>query len=105
MILEKTGYGYNDLTLVPQKFTYIKHRKNINPLTKNGNGALPIFGAPMTTIVSENNICDFYANKITPILPRGTFSYKDVNINSEKEQGANQHFADSPPVATTYILI
>lgn len=83
MILEKTGYGYNDLTLVPQEFTYIKHRKNINPLDKNDT--LPIFGAPMTTIVSENNICDFYANKITPILPRGTFSYKDANINNEKD--------------------
>lgn len=83
MILEKTGYGYNDLTLVPQRFTYIKHRKDINPLTKFN--MLPIFAAPMTTIVSESNIGDFYANKITPILPRGTFSYKDPTINKEED--------------------
>lgn len=75
MISHNIGYGYNDVTLVPAQFTEIEHRSDINPYIYEN--ILPIFAAPMTTIVSESNIDVFIKNGIMPIIPRGMFSHKD----------------------------
>ena len=68
MIREKIGYGYNDLTIVPCKISNIRHRKECNPYKLNGN--LPLFTAPMYSVVCKENINIYQQNKINTILPR-----------------------------------
>ena len=68
MIREKIGYGYNDLTIVPCKISKIRHRKECNPYTLNGN--LPLFTAPMYSVVCKEDISIYEQNKINTILPR-----------------------------------
>lgn len=68
MIREKVGYGYNDLTIVPCEISKIRHRKECNPYKLNGN--LPIFTAPMYSVVCKENINIYEQNKINTILPR-----------------------------------
>lgn len=84
MIISKTGYGYNDLTLVPAKLTTIEHRSEINVMVDEKD-KLPIFTAPMTTIVSVDNLQDFITNGITPIVPRGMFSHANNKITEEED--------------------
>lgn len=68
MILNKIGYGYNDITIIPEIMSNINSRSEINPFLEDD--MLPIFASPMSSIVDENNCDDFIKNKITPILPR-----------------------------------
>jgi IMP dehydrogenase/GMP reductase len=69
MIIEnKVGYAYNDVTIVPSTSSSVKSRSDINPFTNNNR--LPIFTAPMSTVVNCENFSMWEDNKITPILPR-----------------------------------
>lgn len=68
MIREKVGYGYNDLTIVPCEISKVRHRKECNPYTLDGN--LPLFTAPMYSVVCKENISIYEQNKINTILPR-----------------------------------
>lgn len=61
-------YGYNDISIVPEKITRVEHRFSVNPFDEDGN--LPIFTAPMDTIVDEKNIYSFINNSIIPVIPR-----------------------------------
>ena len=68
MILEKKGYAYNDLTIIPAKISFVNSRSECNPFINDN--MLPIFTAPMASVVSENNYQTFLDNHITPIIPR-----------------------------------
>ena len=68
MILDKIGYAYNDVTIVPSVKSFIKSRSNVDPFTNDHN--LPIFTAPMSTVVNCENFELWEINKVTPILPR-----------------------------------
>ena len=68
MIIDKKGYSYNDLTIVPEVISTVSSRSECNPFIENKQ--LPIFTAPMASVVNENNLKDFKNNRITPILPR-----------------------------------
>lgn len=81
MILDKQGLSYKDLTIVPAVISDIDHRKECNIFYSNGN--LPIFTAPMMTVVNEHNYRIYEENKINVIIPR-TVQYKD-RINFLKE--------------------
>ena len=74
MILEKTGYSYQDLTIVPATISEINSRKECKPfvsdLNVDHNGMLPIFASPMSTITNEKNIDIWKHNHIMPIIPR-----------------------------------
>ena len=70
----KIGYGYNDLTILPAVISMIRSRSEVNPFTKDGN--LPIFTAPMSSVVNCENFELWKMNGIIPILPR--------NIDFEK---------------------
>lgn len=74
MILEKQGYAYADLTIVPAVISKIKSRKECNIFYEDGN--LPIFAAPMMTVVNEFNYKIYEENHINVIIPR-TVKYKD----------------------------
>lgn len=67
-ILDKTTYTYSDLKIVPDIISYINHRKDIN--VYNENNMLPIFTAPMASVVDTNNFNLFKKEKINVILPR-----------------------------------
>lgn len=73
MILNKIGYSYNDLTIIPTITTSVSSRSQIDPF--DYNGMLPIFTAPMSTVVNIDNFNIWNKNKIYPIIPR--------NISSE----------------------
>ena len=66
-MLEGIKYSYNDIAIVPSVQSSIKHRSECDPYK---NGMLPIFTAPMSTVVNEENFNLFKENKIIPILPR-----------------------------------
>ena len=68
MILEEQGYAYADLTIVPAVISKIKSRKECNIFYEDGN--LPIFAAPMMTVVNEHNYKIYEENKVNVILPR-----------------------------------
>lgn len=77
MILNKTGYGYNDLTIIPSEISEISSRSECNPFV---DGNLPIFASPMSTITNEQNISIWKQNHITPIVPRNI----DLSIRANK---------------------
>jgi IMP dehydrogenase/GMP reductase len=73
MIQNIKGYSYNDLTIVPAEISDVSSRSECNPFTSKK--WLPIFTAPMASVVGVDNLDQFINNGINPILPR--------NINFE----------------------
>lgn len=61
-------YSYNDIMVKPAILSTIEHRAECNPY--NESGMLPLFTAPMDSVVNINNFELFLKNKIIPILPR-----------------------------------
>lgn len=71
MLIKETKYCYNDIAIVPAIQSNIEHRSECNPyIGKFEESPLPIFTAPMSTVVNEQNFKLFEDNNITPILPR-----------------------------------
>lgn len=70
-------YTYKDLTIVPSEISSIRSRKQCVPFDKNGY--LPLFTAPMPTVVDNSNFQLFEDNKIHTILPRT----EDLNVRLE----------------------
>lgn len=70
-------YGLDDYIIIPEVSTDVKSRtkeclpKYANP-QKYGitNDRYPIFAAPMSCVVDENNWKEFVENGITPVIPR-----------------------------------
>lgn len=77
MILEKQGYAYNDLTIVPATISRINSRSEVNPFIY-GN-TLPLFTAPMSTVADTENFNKWEENGITPIMPR------NIDIEERKQ--------------------
>lgn len=73
MLIKEVKYSYNDIAIIPAIQSNTEHRAEGNPYDMDGN--LPIFTAPMSTVVNEENFALFEENKITPILPRN-FSFE-----------------------------
>lgn len=84
MIKEKIGYSYNDLTIIPSIISEVSSRSECNPFVKDN--FLPIFTAPMASVVDENNFGNFIDNGIIPILPRNISI--DKRIYQMKENNA-----------------
>ena len=60
--------NYDDITVVPEIITEISSRKQCNPYDEDGY--LPIFAAPMSSVVSIENARDFNNAKIKAVIPR-----------------------------------
>jgi len=68
LVKNRTFYTYNDVTIMPGIISEIEHRSECEPW--NEDGMLPLFTAPMDTVVSESNFNLFEENHINAILPR-----------------------------------
>lgn len=60
--------SFNDICLIPAVVSEIEHRSECNPHLDNG--MLPLFTAPMSSVINENNWQLFKENKINAIIPR-----------------------------------
>jgi IMP dehydrogenase/GMP reductase len=61
-------FSYNDVSIVPAIISEIEHRSDCSVLTEEGS--LPIFTAPMDTVVGLKNIEEYKKVGIIPIIPR-----------------------------------
>lgn len=68
MLLKEVKYSYSDVSIIPAVKSEIEHRSECNPY--DHNGMLPIFTAPMSSIVDYDNMFTFLDNNVYPILPR-----------------------------------
>ena len=68
LVKDRTFYTYNDVTIMPGIISDIEHRNECNPFDENKH--LPLFTAPMDTVVSSKNFELFEKNGIYAILPR-----------------------------------
>lgn len=67
-ISDTIKYSYNDISIVPAVISDIEHRAECNPY--DDKGMLPLFTAPMDSVVNLENFKTFEEHGITPILPR-----------------------------------
>lgn len=84
MIREFTGYSYNDLTILPACISNISSRSECNTFVNDN--LLPIFTAPMASVVNEDNLTSFIENGIIPIVPR------NIDIEHRKYQMNEQQW-------------
>ena len=71
MIIEKTLYALDDLTIIPEVVSEIRHRGEINPYHfVDEKNYLPIFVSPMECVINKNNFNIYEKNNVIPILPR-----------------------------------
>lgn len=70
LISEKPKFDLSDISIVPSEISSIEHRSECNPFIEDENGWLPLFTAPMSSVINEKNINYFIENRINPILPR-----------------------------------
>ena len=81
MIQEKTFYSLQDISIMPACVTEINHRAECNPY--NDNNKLPIFVAPMSSVIDLNNAKIFAFNKLNVVIPR-TINLEDrLNVCEE----------------------
>lgn len=62
-------YGLNDICLIPAVVSNIQHRSECDCF--NVDNMLPLFTAPMNSVIDQNNYGIFQNNKINTIIPRG----------------------------------
>lgn len=77
MLHNKVLYSYNDVMIEPAVLSEINSRSECNPFK---DGMLPIFTAPMSTVVNEKNYGIFKKNGIIPIMPRNISVEKRYDI-------------------------
>lgn len=65
---EEIKYTYSDVSIVPAPLSYIDTRSKC--ITKDEDGYLPLFAAPMNTVVSTENFHKFEECGIHAVLPR-----------------------------------
>ena len=94
MLKTEKKYTYNDITIIPAPITSVEHRGDCNPYLSDGK--LPIFTAPMSSVVSEENFNIFEENKINAILPRSVDLKirKDYALNGKWAAFSLQEFED-----------
>jgi IMP dehydrogenase/GMP reductase len=68
MLNKEVKYCYDDISIVPAKISSIEHRIDCEPYDEFGR--LPIFTAPMDSVVNAETFEKYWDNGIIPILPR-----------------------------------
>lgn len=75
--------NYDDVSIIPERITTISSRSECNPYDENC--MLPIFAAPMDTVIGEENIYDFIENHINVVIPRTISLDRRIELGSEKD--------------------
>jgi IMP dehydrogenase/GMP reductase len=73
-------FDFDDILIEPCIISNISSRKEIK--IRNENGMLPIFTAPMDTVISNDNVTLYEKNGIMPVLPRTIDIDKDYYSTS-----------------------
>lgn len=63
-------YGLNDICIIPEEVSVVEHRGDIS--IRYSDGKLPLFTAPMTSVVTEKNFQVYANNGINTIIPRSS---------------------------------
>ena len=100
--------SFNDICIVPSILSEIEHRSECFPFTNNGT--LPLFTAPMSSVINEQNWTIFRDNKINTVIPRSVdFEVRKLLMNQtfvavslkEFEELINTYYKDE----TIYICV
>lgn len=107
-----TKYDFNDILIQPADSTTIISRTQVNPFDKHE--FLPIFTAPMDTVIGIDNQFDFKNNKIKVCFPRqnkftaslGSWFFSSISLDSFIEHYLNE-FSNVETSSTfpQYVLI
>ena len=91
MVNKEIKFDFDDLLIMPCGQSKINSRKEVNVF--DDNGMLPLFTAPMDTVVDTENSKIFNENKIYPIIPR-TYDKLMPEDNEWKAMGLKEfeHF-------------
>lgn len=98
MLLTEIKYSYRDVSIIPTKCSEINSRSECNPYV-DGN-KLPIFTAPMDSVINLENYKLFEESGITPIIPRTENIEERLNKSEEGVWAAyslnefERHFVD-----------
>jgi hypothetical protein len=98
---------FNDILIKPAVTTDIMSRSEVNPFDKNG--FLPLFTAPMDTVVDNTNADLFMGHKINICLPRNEKRtqegmFQSYSLKSFNEVYMSNNLGDMPK-ANTCVLI
>lgn len=75
-------YSLKDVSIVPAAVSSIGSRSECNPYTSDG--MLPLFTAPMSSVVSLDNYKLFNESKIHPIIPRNVELKERLDMCSQR---------------------
>lgn len=100
--------SFNDVCLVPAVISDVEHRSECNPYLDNR--MLPLFTAPMSSVINENNWQIFKDNKVNTIIPRSVALHTRsslcmdtfVAVSLSEFEWIIQHYK---PIATIYICV
>lgn len=100
--------SFNDICIIPSVISEIEHRSECSPF--NHDGMLPLFTAPMSSVINEQNWIIFHDNKVNTIIPRNVdFEVRKLLMNQtfvavslkEFEELINTYYKDE----TIYICV
>lgn len=90
---------FNDLLIVPKELTDINSRSTVDPFK---NGMLPIFTAPMDTVVSPDNAIKFHKHKINICLPR--YAQMELGFKSYSISSMNKFLSTNTLKTDSYLI-
>ena len=95
---------YDDVMIVPESVSNISSRSECNPYDQYG--MLPIFTAPMSTVVNEYNYTEFLNNGIGVVIPRSVqYDYRiGFIIPTTKDYGRSPFVAVSISEARDFFI-
>lgn len=82
-MMNKTKLGYEDITIVPERISQIRHRREC--FCYDANLTLPIFAAPMDNVVDIESAKILSYNRIYPVIPR-TIPFEERIMQIFEEQ-------------------
>lgn len=89
-------FDLNDIVLIPSEETKINSRSECDTnICFNNNDFLPLFAAPMDTVISSENYQKFIDLGIIPCIPRGLNLKSLPNSNFYFQSFSLQHIEDS----------
>lgn len=102
-------FDFNDILIEPCAISKVQSRKQVKVL--DDNGFLPLFTAPMDTVVEKENLEIFIKNKIYPIIPRTSFStnvdmdWLALSLKEFEEKFLMKELVPGEPIPYRNILI